>query len=1404
MPTVLTQTRLRNVQAMDYYTSWADTTGVEGRWHTRSAAFALSEGDVVSRGHLRKIVTGSSARQRVDRHPGFDLTFSCPKSVSLVAFGHPDQALREGVIDDHEQSVKAALDWFEDHALVTRQTLDGVVSEVPVASIFALFRHNTSRAGDPQLHIHVLLPNLGVRPDGRLVAIDRHVMSQWKQAVDTVYRLELRARLGERGLSFNPANRHGLADLDGMPRDLILQYSKRRKEIEEVLREKEAEGEVVTSGDRRRIGAKTREKKLEGREAAESEDVGPRLRQELEDSGRGLSFWSEMQKQKRTPPVVDRSVATALVTLLLSQGGALAGRATWSRPDLLRALATVLPCGLYSSSIDDLANLVERDERIVPLVYVNVDDERAEHGQKGLHLVRARKRDFSVPSTLGLRFASRDLLEGEGRVIKAAQRVREVPPRESEAVKATLADALKVLGFLPSLEQQRLVRHFVTNQHFISCAVGVPGAGKTSAVRLCREAWDKLGVEVIGLSFKAKSAQELKVSAGIKTARTIDRFLKRYDPKDKSTWPQRGGVIVVDEASEISTSRFVRLVDIAQRSDCRIVLLGDDHQRESIEAGGLFATLMRSLGGVVLSQNQRQHEQYEREAVALVRRGYGAAAISKWFEADERARVMGGKKRHIKASTDVASSMLETVDDWLEDFSTGKDSQILCLTNADAEMFNWMARAALIEKGLLGDTACLKVAGRGEVGDRVFLRGERIVLTRNDYSLKVRDPAGKIAGEVRNGTVCTVVRSGRPWNTLIVKSDEGEIVLPQSYLRNHVEGGYASTVAKMQSTTLHGTSHIYQPQALGAEDFLVASSRATDGTYFHFLNQPGGDLGENSPVAEHASEDPVAHLAEMIEKMLWRQDREPISTGALSELERQREAQDLARDLGIAGVGAYLSVWQRYSTGELSWEEDDVDIATARVKRAKFGLAQTEANSEADKDDLRVATDKVLQAIGNLRAVSDYQEALHHGGHPDRRYARERVVVATMAVMFAEQFAEQFAEPAKVGEADEDLVGISVEPIRRAAGAEGLIDVQDVDARELPRAGEPAVDFEAIGASALGRSEKDLALERACALLYSLGVSPTLEAILEGLKAKGRQSDVAKAVEKVGSCLGTPRWTEDFIAHYSSYCRAQEAEVLLREGPPPVVMSAVATEIKPAEEEDDDVPAATPIREDVPPSATRAVEQPASESQQPAVPERTAKTTQVEEGQEDRLALVCRLLRDTGARATREGIIGAMNSSARSEDGRDRLAREISLMAERRGSPVPGELVLSTYRAYLEEHPLAELTKPATTVHAAEPAAPRAPLQIWEMAELARKISRTRQDGKAVTLDRAINLVIRRETEAFPDHVAMLKGSLTDGLAGRIRKMLDTESASSSDRSAPRPATLLPSPPEQHNQGQSF
>ena len=93
------------------------------------------------------------------RVPGFDLTFSAPKSVSVL-FGIGDDALRGAIQDAHDRAVVDALAYVEREAGVTRRGAGGAVVIAGRGLIGAAFRHRTSRAGDPQLHTHVLVANL--------------------------------------------------------------------------------------------------------------------------------------------------------------------------------------------------------------------------------------------------------------------------------------------------------------------------------------------------------------------------------------------------------------------------------------------------------------------------------------------------------------------------------------------------------------------------------------------------------------------------------------------------------------------------------------------------------------------------------------------------------------------------------------------------------------------------------------------------------------------------------------------------------------------------------------------------------------------------------------------------------------------------------------------------------------------------------------------------------------------------------------------------------------------------------------------------------------------------------------------------------------------------------------------
>ena len=78
--------------------------------------------------------------------------------------------------------------------------------------IGAAFRHRTSRAGDPQLHTHVVVPNLVQGADGRWSAPDGRHLFTWKKTAGTLYQSALRAELAPLGLRWQ-VRRNGLGEV---------------------------------------------------------------------------------------------------------------------------------------------------------------------------------------------------------------------------------------------------------------------------------------------------------------------------------------------------------------------------------------------------------------------------------------------------------------------------------------------------------------------------------------------------------------------------------------------------------------------------------------------------------------------------------------------------------------------------------------------------------------------------------------------------------------------------------------------------------------------------------------------------------------------------------------------------------------------------------------------------------------------------------------------------------------------------------------------------------------------------------------------------------------------------------------------------------------------------------------
>jgi len=1116
---------------LSYYIDWAAAAGVGGRWWTHDqGAFGVGSGGAVTAERLEAFAKGEGARRRLDRSAGLDLTFSAPKSVSLMVFGHPDPATRSAMRTAHETAVTAALAWLEEQAVRSRSLVDGKTQWRPVSGIYAMFDHHTSRARNPQLHTHVLALNLAVDADGNRVAVDRALVKKYVPAVASVYRLVMRAEVAKLGFGFGEPGRSGLAELAGMPQHISKRYSKRHEEIAQWL------GDNPTPAQKRSAAVRTREKKANLHDAAEVEDVGERLRSDLEQAGEYDAVFGHLQAPD-APFEVTASSAKAVLNTLLSDGGALSQLASWDKIDLVKALASVIPQGITAAQVDDLVAHITADEDLVPLVHVRETGDVATNAQgtETLRLAVANSRDLEVPRTIGLRWTSKDLLGKEYALLMAATWAWPMSKREADAVEFVLERTRRGGGIILSAEQEDLVRHFVCTPRAVVLGVGLPGSGKTTAVKACVEAWQELGVPIVALSFKGKSAEELKAAANV-TSQTIDSLLKAQDMGNLQV--KQGSVLVVDEASECSTERLWRLSEIARITRSRLVLLGDDRQRGSIEAGGMFATLIRQVGAVALTANVRQKIDYERRAVGLLRKGHSEMAFAEWR-----------RNGHFRATEHYEDLFTLCVERWWQDRIEYPASVMLAQRHADVAALNALARQALIEAGQLPAEPLITVGTPENNNVREYAKGDRIALGKNDKSLVIRSPGGDV-GSVKNGMVGTVAGYDLTQEMLLVDTDTGRVAVPREYVDKHTMHGYAVTVAKSQSSTIHGKVQIFRPETLSAEDFLVAASRATQGTYFNFLAQPGGAGGMNNPASEYEADDPQRYIDAMVDSLAWRLDHQSVGVAASSELITQAQAKEIANLLGVEGCLAYKAMWGRYATGHSSYTSEDAEKARLRVDVAKGRLAQIMAEArdgDADERDVQGAEANLAVVAGMRLVYEDYERATRSGIVPDRRYALEQERRAELAYNYAQHFdkPDLAAHPGS-DNTGEVLFGVAGHKAGTWGAPSGVLDTQDL-------AGKDAVIPFAVSVDAPQIPVVPGPHDEVLAPLYAaLDISQTTEpgAILAALA--GESGEAAVARENASKLLG-PAWVEILSAWQRQLDLAKTHEVAGRPAVPALV-----------------------------------------------------------------------------------------------------------------------------------------------------------------------------------------------------------------------------------------------------------
>lgn len=662
----------------DYYTAGSEPPGywlglgavnleLEGQLHKEEFRHLLRG---LSPDGSRKLVRNADSERRA----GWDLTWSAPKSVS-VAWSQADPATREQIEQCLRRAVAVGVAYLENVGGISRRGEDGRIHEA-ARLVLAAFLHSTSRAQDPQLHVHTILLNLGVRRDGSTGTLEPKALYRHQMAAGALFRVELAFALEtELGLR---CRREGRSfELLGVDPDLMAFFSKRRAAIEAEL------ARLGRSGGKAAEAANfaTRQKK-ESRPRHELFAEWQQIGRDHHWSTKELSWLLDAKFPPRDLDQEGRAAAVEAMAKLTAHESHFCER------QIVQAVAECCQGrGLDAETSLKLSQRVLRSPELVRLC-----DYRGE-----------------------LHFTTREILALEHQVVARAQAMQQW--------RKFLPDADKMIAETverhPQLgrEQREALRQVCSTAGGMALVQGMAGTGKSTLFAAAREVWEQQGRTVFGAALSGKAAKGLSEATGIMST-TVHRLLAGLNGETISL--DRNSVVVLDEASMTCTRQLAKVVAACSRKGASLVLCGDSRQLQAVGLGGLFAELSRHLESSQLTEIHRQREPWARLAVRDFAFGRAEEAILPY------------QQRGLVTETENRPAAIESLlGDWVRgEAAMRKNTVILAGTTSDVSALNRQAQTELLHRGCLGSASV-------RAGEEIFHVRDRVLFVRNSSTLGV-------------------------------------------------------------------------------------------------------------------------------------------------------------------------------------------------------------------------------------------------------------------------------------------------------------------------------------------------------------------------------------------------------------------------------------------------------------------------------------------------------------------------------------------------------------------------------------------------------------------------------------------------------------------------------------------
>lgn len=808
---------------------------------TRTAAIAT-----ITHVELRKPVPRTVA--------GFDLTFTPVKSVStLWALG--DRRTQAAVVAAHRAAVAQTLAFIEDWALFTRTGTDGCRQESVRGLVAAGFDHWDSRAGDPNLHTHVVVANKVQGLDGQWRSVDsralHHAVVAASETYDALLTDELSRRLtvGWSWRARGPRRSPGF-ELDGVDQSLLTEFSSRSTQIDEAMTARLAafyadHGRSPNQVEILRLRSQVTRSTRPGKTVRPLADLVASWRDRaFRRTGRTPEETTAqvLRRAQIRPLSADRIPDQAVEDLArtaLEQ--VMTRRSTWTRWNV-HAEAARVSRSLAMAAPEDRVALLGRITDTALAWCVSLEAP-AIFGATGRYARPDGSSVFDRPSEDVHTHPA--VLAAEARLLAATSDLT-APTAAPIGLDGVTSPAS---GWRVPLvpDQVDAVRQLALSAARLDVLVGPAGSGKTTTLLALRHVWEHTHGRgsVIGLATSSTAAAQLAGALGIACENTAkwlheatgpgaatraallahlrDARATATDPvrqrtidtaawtltREQDRWRMRPGqLVIVDEASLAATTTLDRLTAQATAAGAKVVLVGDDAQLSAVDAGGAFALLTDRARPARLTSLWRFTQPWEADATLALRDG-DPRVLDAYLD---RGRIHDGP----------AEAMLEDAyAAWQADTAAGLTSVLIAPDATSVAALNHRAHTDRVSDGLVTPGGLTTHAGATiGVGDRVVTRS-------NDRRLRVTG-----GGWVRNGDLWDVTAINDDGSLTVTRATgalrpnalPGEARVPRAYVAEHVEHGYATTTHRAQGITTT-TAHVLARAGMTRENLYVAMTR---------------------------------------------------------------------------------------------------------------------------------------------------------------------------------------------------------------------------------------------------------------------------------------------------------------------------------------------------------------------------------------------------------------------------------------------------------------------------------------------------------------------------------------------------------------------------------------------------